>query len=164
MLPVFVFETVFLMFWILAGATPWTDEEELGGTVQRAGGEEASVWGREGQLGGSAENPRAAETGCLQVSISSLHIFNDWLVFRTRKCNILPVFLIQDDGKEQEERKNLLKRDTWYNPSVLHALFLCPLWSSYLQRCMNRYSATTATHSTAFLCYILHAPCVTGQQ
>lgn len=56
------------MFSLSAGAAPRTDEEELGGPVQRAGREEASVRGGEGQLGGSTENPRAAETGRFQVS------------------------------------------------------------------------------------------------
>lgn len=61
-------DRVRVTFWPSAGAAPRADEEELGGAVQRAGGEETSVRGREGQLGGSAENPGAAETGRLQVS------------------------------------------------------------------------------------------------
>lgn len=63
-----VWPWVSVTLWPSAGATPRTDEEEPGGAVQRAGGEEASVRGWEGQLGGSAENPGAAETGRLQVS------------------------------------------------------------------------------------------------
>lgn len=51
-----------------AGAAPRADEAEPGGPVQRAGGEAASVRGGEGQLGGPAANPGAAEAGRLQVS------------------------------------------------------------------------------------------------
>lgn len=114
------------VFWILAGTSPRTDEEELGSTVQRAGWEETCVWGWEGRLGGSAENPWAAETGCFQVSILSLNIFNHCLVVRACKYNHLPLFLTQDNGKEQEERKNLLKRNAQHKPSVLHVLFSVP--------------------------------------
>lgn len=66
------------MFGPSAGATPRADEEKPGGAVQRAGGEEAGVRRGEGQLGGSAENPRAAETGCLQVSNMHAYTFHEW--------------------------------------------------------------------------------------
>ena len=103
------------MFWSSAGATPRTDEKELGGAVQRAGGEETSLWGREGQLGSSAENPGAAETGCLQVSNSEkLSNHQSAVCFVIATCPLIRLFwfLTQDNGEEQEERKNLLKRDT----------------------------------------------------
>lgn len=49
-----------------ASAASRTDEEEPGGSAQRAGGEETRLWGGESQLGGSAA-PGAAEAGGLQV-------------------------------------------------------------------------------------------------
>lgn len=85
------------MFSPSAGAAPRTDEEELRGPVQRAGGEEASVRGGEVQLGGSAENPRAAETGRLKVSNAraplkiSSEILHDSLCFSVVKPSCILV-------------------------------------------------------------------------
>lgn len=137
---VFVFESECnVMFWSSAGATPRTDEKELGGAVQRAGGEETSLWGREGQLGSSAENPGAAETGCLQVS-NTEKLFNSQspVCFLIATCALtwLFWFLTQDNGEEQEERKNLLKRDTSCSFSFTkNSYILPPLWSSHLLWC-----------------------------
>lgn len=65
-----LFLFIFVIIFVLSKAweTPRTDEEELGGAVQRAGGKEASVWRGEEQLGDSAKNSGAAETRRFQVS------------------------------------------------------------------------------------------------